>query len=136
MKKESKEIILKNLNFLRLLGFIYQSKTRLSNFDNNKKIEEFIYIKNPIRIEVSFNEFVDCKIINLYIERTDKNLSFNFEDYLLFKGKDKDSYIGLLNESNEKYINRFFSLFKSAVNDDLQDVLDGKTWIKIPKDYK
>ena len=135
MKKNIRENIINNLDFLKAMGFAFQSKFRESNYDSTKKIEELFFVKDSIKIEISYNEFVDCKVINLSIEHIDKKSSFNFEEYLQFKSQNKNACIGDLNESDDQYIKRFFSLFKTAIDSDLGDVIKGKIWIDVPRDY-
>jgi len=133
MNKKNKEFIESNTEFLRKYGFTSEhiTKNLTEQFSSG-----FIRFKNKdIRIDISFSSFVDSKHINLTIGLLDKNSSFSFEEYLLFKGAKKDSYVGGQNEKDDEYIKRFFLLFQQYVNDELGEVLNGQKWLDIPKDY-
>ena len=115
------------------LGFSFRiTETKIAE---NDFIEEVILEKEPIRIEISYNTLIDCKLVSLYISRTDKNSSFSFEEYLLYKSKDKKICRGATSDDDETYIKDFFKLFYKAIDDDLYDVLIGKTWIDVPPDW-
>jgi hypothetical protein len=97
---------------------------------------DYIRFKNDyVRIDISFSTFIDSKSLNLTIGLLNKNSSFNFEEFLLYKGQNQDLCIGNKNEEDETYIRRFFTLFQVLVNEDLLDILEGRKWINVPKDY-
>lgn len=135
MDNKIKNLITKHLSFLLDKDFILSPNIRDSIFDKNKKIEELLYHKDNVKIEVSFRSFVDCKSVNIVVERIDKNLSFSFDEFLLDNGFKKDDFLGHQNEKDEAYIERYCALFENAVNHDLQNVLEGKKWIEVSKDY-
>ncbi len=133
MDKKIKEYIDHNVNFLEKYGF---TSTLVEKKLTSELSTECIRLKNEyIRIDISFSTFVDSKSINLTIGLLNKNSSFSFEEYVLLKKQNKKICIGSLSEKNEEYIKRFFSLFQKAITDDLGDVLKGKKWIEVPKDY-
>lgn len=133
MDKRHIEYIKKNTRFLTELGFTSEVVSKKLTDELSTK---FIRFKNTaIRIDISYSHFVDAKSINLTIGLLSKNASFSFEEYLLFKGKNKDSCVGGVNEDDEEYIKRFFILFQELVDEELHEVLKGRKWIEVPKDY-
>jgi hypothetical protein len=133
MDKKIIEYIKDNTTFLSQYGF---SSEIISKKLTDELSYDYIRFKNDyVRIDISFSTFIDSKSLNLTIGLLNKNSSFNFEEFLLYKGQNQDLCIGNKNEEDETYIRRFFILFQGLVNEDLLDILEGRKWINVPKDY-
>ena len=133
MEKKIIEYIKNDTKFLSQYGFTSEI---MSKELTDELSSSYIRFKNAyVRIDVSFSTFIDSKSLNLTVGLLNKNSSFNFEEYLLFKGQNKDLCIGDKNEEDGTYVKRFFTLFQKFVNEDLLDVLEGRKWINVPKDY-
>lgn len=132
MEKKIKSTILKQLEFLVNTGFKQKNKVRKSDFDD-EFIEEMFYIKGFIQIEVNYDKLVDGSLLSIYIEKLNVNKCFSFDEYLL--SKSYRDYKSLHNENDEDYITRIANFFRKESENNLKDVLNGKKWIEIPKDY-
>jgi hypothetical protein len=133
MDKKIIEHVKENTKFLSQYGF---SSVIISKKLTDELSYDYIRFKNDyVRIDISFSTFIDSKSLNLTIGLLNKNSSFNFEEFLLYKGQNQDLCIGNKNEEDETYIRRFFTLFQVLVNEDLLDILEGRKWINVPKDY-
>lgn len=135
MKNSTTKSIIQNLSFLEGMGFKVSVEVRSNQFDKDKKYEVISYKFKSIVIEIFFREFVDCKDIDLTISTIDMNNSFGLDEYYLAKGEPKEYFQGRIDEPNDLYIERFCSAFKTEVLSELKDVLNGKKWIEVPKDY-
>ena len=69
---------------------------------SSQYVEEQVTLqRDPVKISISFDEFVDCKYLTLYISRTDRNACFSFDEYFRYKNQDKKVLKGSLKESTE-----------------------------------
>ncbi len=133
MNNEQYNLLIRTFKFLEKSGFIPDLISE--KLTEELSIDILRYSKDNIRIDLMFNIFSDCKHITVTIGQYDTESSFDFDEYLLFKGEDKKLSRGLLSDSNEAYLRNFKELFMKHLDNGLQDVITGKKWIKVPKDY-
>ncbi len=132
MESKIKNIILKQLEFLINSGFKYTSKLRESDFDD-ELIEEIFFTNGFIQIEVNYDKLVNGSLLSIYIQRLNENKCFSLDEYLL--SKSYNDYHSFSNENDEDYIVRIANIFYKETINELKDVLNGKKWIEVPKDY-
>jgi len=132
MNLENQTLIRNRLNLLEKMGFSCQVVT--TKLTEELSAEELNFTSDKVTLEVSFETFVNCKKVSIYISRNDKNASFSFVEYISFK-KDEAHLDGGLDEPDDIYINRFFDIFQKSINTELLDVLKGDMWLDVPKDY-
>jgi hypothetical protein len=115
------------------LGFTYETKDRVNY---GITFREIFLTRNPVRIKIGYYIFPDAKKIRLSIHRTDKDGAFSIEEYLKYKKIENNYHHNSFeNETDEEYISRYFKMFKIFLDDDLMDVILGKTFIHIPFEW-
>lgn len=115
------------------MGFVYGEVEHNPDYDYSS--ESITLESKDIRLKLNYMEHVDCHYILMTISKLKDSDFFSFDEYLTYKKKDNKALYGSLDMSAEQYIEFYFKLFQKAVDDDLHDVLVGKIWPNIPRDW-
>lgn len=88
-----------------------------------------------MKLDINYDKFVDSKQVTVHFCKNNNDSSFSFRQYLIYKKKETDILMSSSGQSEKKYIKYYFDLLKQTIDDDLKDVLSGKTWLDLPADY-
>jgi hypothetical protein len=85
MNEDPKKYILKNFNFLRDEGFLFKEEVRKSTVDGGLDTVQYIFIKNIIKIRISFYRFESCNELDITVSKLNKDSFFSFDEYIISK---------------------------------------------------
>lgn len=133
----NKSFAIKIEDFSKLTDLGFSSTEIIEKGEYNPSIEnkKLVFIKDKVKVEITFHHFIDGRKINLFISRTDKNKVLSFNDYLRYTGVGEEKILGTSDETDSTFVERYSILLDIAINKDLEPVLNGEKWIEIPKDY-
>ena len=133
MSEKHTEYIQNEFKFLEGLNFDVNIKKSSPMFDGDSFDEEVYFSSKLIQIKLWFGKFVNGPLLTISISKVGENKCFSFEEYLLFKNI--TNFKSFEYEDAEKYIARIAQIFNKELSGDLGDIISGKKWIDIPKDY-
>ena len=133
MKNKIHNHILHNFRFLEKLSFNLNIKTTKPMLEGDIADKEIYYSNNFIKIKLWFAKFVNGSLLTITVFKLAENKCFSFDEYL--STKSIGDYRSIKNESDIDYINRIAELFQKESKAELKDILEGRKWIDIPKDY-
>ena len=122
MEKEIAEKIKSSAEWLRSLGFEPKPDDQEVVYDNGHILISFCFIKGA----------KDQSLLTT-VKKCGENKSYFLNELLMHLGRKTVDYTQ--GESSESYIERNIEVLRDLVWKDLKEVVSGRNWIEVPRDY-
>ena len=126
MIAKHREEILKRIHGLKSHGFKVIS--------GDPDTEDRLILENQhIRISIDYLVFVNTSAFSVFVTRRGHNSNFTFNEYLDYINTPR--LAKKAQESDAEFIKRYLDSFIQKLNSSLNEVVTGKKWIDVPRDY-
>lgn len=104
-----------------------------SGFKQVSHNEDLVFENRHISISISFFKSVkDCSLL-ISIKKAGENKSFFLNEFLEHIGKEKITFNS--SKNIDQFIERNLNCLKSLFENELNEVVNGRIWIDVPRDY-
>jgi hypothetical protein len=99
----------------------------------SKNMDDVVYENQHIRITANYFTSGNDKSMLLGIKKIRENKSYFFGEYLHHVGKEDIKPND--GEDDSHFINRYLDVFRMHYEGSLKEVISGKKWIDVPRDF-